>query len=791
MKKLFLTLGLLTSVAYFLTAQSIQGYVLFSADNSPVEYGSVVLKTLPDSGFISGVITYGEGQYSFDNVKPGNYLVSSSYLGYSDAAVAVEVGNGGGVHFADTIYLEEATNKIDEVQVTADYIRGQELVDRTVYSIPPEIAESSIDGYEVLRKLPSVQVDFNNNITLNGSSNFIIQVDGKERDKEFLARLTPADIKSIEIIHNPSGKYDGSIDGVINVVLNRAARVGMSGNVALVAKPFNRPFLFGNAGLDYGREKITYYVSGYSFRQMLANNTRSQYHFESAPIIDSLISTTGDGDFSISASAINTGFDYYIDDKHNLSLNYSFKPTLMHTELDNLGQVYVDELPAYEQEFINTNDVRSGESNVSLFFKKKFKKPIQEFIFENNVYWFGSKDENTFATRLYPTGEPGISDTVSYLEKVANNRNYVRSKIDYVHPVGVSMRLETGYQFYYQTMLFDTENSDITRSNEFDYNELRNAVYVSWMWNVKKFGLMATVRGEYSDILINDTASNNYLTLLPSTNIQYKITGSQNIKFTYNRRITRPGIYQLNPFVQLNNLQFISTGNPELDPEHRDKLELKYSINFKKNFISPFVYHTIITNKIGTINSLTEVDGTPIISTSPENVLTGYEQGFGINSMLWFVKIDGSIFKGHFNEYSNDFTKIEARDYYSYNATAFIFGQPIKEKLTLFGFFMYQGPRFDAQSKTTSEPIYGFGGQYKLNDHTFSVNWVFPGNKNYTYNKTVTETPELYSEASNNFDVQYFIQFVYAYSFKKGKTVKKIGHKTDVESDTKGGGIQN
>jgi hypothetical protein len=104
---------------------------------------------------------------------------------------------------------------------------------------------------------------------------------------------------------------------------------------------------------------------------------------------------------------------------------------------------------------------------------------------------------------------------------------------------------------------------------------------------------------------------------------------------------------------------------------------------------------------------------------------------------------------------------------------------------------MYRGIKYDAQSKTYSNPVYGFGGQYKLNNHTFSINWVFPGMSDFTYARTVTETPELYAETSNNFDVNYFIQFIYDYNFKKGKSVKKIGHKSDVESDSKSGGIQN
>ncbi len=793
MKIISLILGLLISVVFSSYSQKLSGYVLFSGDHSPVEYGSVFLKELPDSTFISGGITYEGGEYSFDAVKPGKYVLTASYLGCTETHVNIDVKNSMEVQYADTIFLKESENNIDEVQVNGDFNRGEELVDRTVYKIPPEVVSSSTDGFEVLRKLPSVQVDFNNNITLDGSSNFIIQVDGKKRDKEFLARLSPDAIQSVEIIHNPSGKYDGSIDGVINVILKKEARTGISGNVTMQVKPINRFFMFGNAGLDYGLKKVTFYASGYSFRQSLASTTNSQYHYSGSQITDSLINTNGSGDLRASSTAFNAGFDYYIDDKHDLSLNYSYKPTVINNDQINQGVIYVDDIPSYEQAYTNTNDMSSGESNMSLFFRKKFKKPIQEFTFENTVYWFNSHDENEYSSLLYSDDNSDQIDNVIYTENVEEKRKYFNSKIDYIQPVGVSMRMETGYEFYYQDMFFDTDYSNSVLSNDYTYGETRNAMYLSWIWNQKKISVMASLREEYSDISINDSTTTNYFTFLPSATFQYKINSNQNIKLTYNRRISRPRISQLNPFEKLNSYQYISSGNPYLEPEKKDKIELKYSINFKKNFISPYVYYTVFSDRISTVNTLDEVSNseTTILKTYPDNVLTGSQKGIGLNSMLWYLKLDGDIYKGHYNAFNSDYTQIKARDYLSYNATAYAIWQPLKDTLTVVGFVMYRGVNYAAQSKTYSNPLYGFGGMYKLKNHTFAVNWLFPGTKDFNYSRMVTETDNLYSEVKSSFDVKYFIQFTYRYSFHKGKNIKKVGHKSRVESDTKSSGIPN
>ncbi len=793
MKTIILSLGLLFSVIFSSYSQKLSGYVLFSDDHSPVEYGSVILKELPDSTFISGGITYEGGEYAFDAVKPGTYVLTASYLGCTESHVNIDVKNGSEVQYADTIFLKKSENNIDEVKVSGDFIRGEELVDRTVYKIPPEVVSSSMDGYEVLRKLPSVQVDFNNNITLDGSSNFIIQVDGKKRDKEFLARLSPDAIQSVEIIHNPSGKYDGSIDGVINVVLKKEARTGISGNITMQVKPFNRFFMFGNAGLDYGLKKVTFYASGYSFYQSLASITNSQYHYSGSQVTDSLINANGSGDLKASTAAFNTGFDYYIDDKHDLSLNYSYKPTVVNNDQANQGLIYVDNIQAYEQEYINSNDMNSGESNISLFFRKKFKKPIQELTFENTVYWFNSDDENDYSSLLYPRDNTDQTDSVSYTEDVVEKRKYFKSKLDYIQPVGVSMRMETGYEFYYQDMSFDTDYSNSVLNNDYTYAEARNAMYLNWIWNQKKISVMASMREEYSDISINDSTKTDYFTFLPSATLQYKINSNQNIKLTYNRRISRPHISQLNPFEKLNSYQYISSGNPYLEPEKKDKIELKYSINFKKKFISPYVYYTVFSDKISTVNTLDEVSDseTTILKTYPDNVLSGNQKGIGLNSMLWYLKLDGNIYKGHYNAFNSDYTQIKARDYYSYNTTVAAIWQPLKDTLTVYGFVMYRGVSYAAQSKTYSNPLYGIAGQYKLKNHTFAVNWLLPGTKNFNYSRVVTETDNLYSEVKSSFDVQYFIQFTYRYTFHKGKSIKKVGHKSQVESDTKSSGIPN
>ena len=200
--------------------QSITGIVCSKKDRTPVEFATVSLLHLPDSSIVTGVTTQANGGFEFGSLKVGKYYIRVNSISYLPTGKQVNL-NASVKVTVDTLFLKEASTQIAEVTVKGSRIEAKELVDRTIYNIPSDIAKTSTNGYDVLKKIPQVQVDFNNNITLNGSTNFIIQVDGKLRDKEFLAKLQPNDIESIEIISNPSGKYEGNIDGIINVVLKK------------------------------------------------------------------------------------------------------------------------------------------------------------------------------------------------------------------------------------------------------------------------------------------------------------------------------------------------------------------------------------------------------------------------------------------------------------------------------------------------------------------------------------------------------------------------------------------
>ena len=675
--------------------------------------------------------------------------------------------------------------------MTGERLKGKEMVDRTVYAIPAVVSKSAINGYDLLKRIPQVNVDFQNNVTLNGSSNFIIQVDGRQRDKEYLARILPSDIETIEIISNPSGKYEGNIDGVLSIILKKEARYGMNGNVGFTIKPFNKITRSETGSLDYALGKITFYVTAMNFSQSLdiTNSEESRFTMN-----DSTISLSGNGGIKVTMTTINSGFDYYINDKNNLSFNASYKPIVQNIDLLSETLLSKNENPLNTISAPYNNVYKSDETSLSLFYKKIFKNPIQEFTGEASYYNFGSDETNDFTNTRYLYNSDSIISTYARTEDNLNKRDYYSVKLNYVQPLGMSAKIEAGYQLYYQKMSYDFIINNEEANNLFEYAEFRNSVYGGITYNLKKIGFQAMLRTENSNIKADSVTEPIYTCFLPSVNLQYKFSASHNLKFTYNRRINRPGIYDMDPYFKVDQNYNITQGNPDLKPDYRDRLQLTYTWNFGSNYFSPYVYTEFFSNKVGNEYLVISSPASNILTTftKPYNLLNGNELGGGINTMLWFVNINARIYKGHFNEYTGPSSFIPSRDYFSYSITSYAYANlDKKKKITAFAFLSYEGVNVNAYSKTYNTPFYGPGIQAQIKNHSIGVVWLLPFSTHVKLTRTETETTDYTSTNIVGFDASNYIQFMYSYKFNRGKNVKKLDRKVEVESDSKSNAIMN
>jgi outer membrane receptor protein involved in Fe transport len=477
-----------------------------------------------------------------------------------------------------------------------------------------------------------------------------------------------------------------------------------------------------------------------------------------------------------------------MNDRNNLSFNVSYKPISQDVELPNSTILYKSNVPLNTISSLSSNNLKSNETAFSLFYKRTFKKPIEEFTAEASYYMFKSVAGNDFTNNRHPYNSDVILDTVSRLEDDLNKRNYFSTKLDYVYPVGMNTKIEAGYQFYYQQMGYDFIIDNQADTNLFEYAELRNSVYGGVTLNLKKLGFQAMLRVENSHIMADSVTRPDYSCFLPSANIQYKFSASHNLKLTYNRRINRPGIYSMNPNLKIGQSYDITQGNPDLRPDYRDRLQLTYTWNFGSNYFSPYVYDEFFSDKVSSRFSIIQspVNGSLTTLSKPFNILSGSEYGGGINAMLWYVNINARIYNGHYSEYTEGSFSIPARDYFSYAITSYAFVNfDKKKKTTAFIYLSYNGVNINAQSKTYSIPLYGLGGQWQIKDHTIGIFWLLPFSKDIRFSRTETETIAYISKNITGINMANFIMFSYSYKFNKGRNVKKLDHKVEVESDSK------
>ena len=286
-------------------------------------------------------------------------------------------------------------------------------------------------------------------------------------------------------------------------------------------RTYKQPTGVISGGLDYGTGKVTYYITGYSWLQQLSLYQPSNYQDSSV-----IRSFPGTGTYLVSNSSITGGADYYINDHNNLNLNLNFRPIMQTSNSNGIGSIDSTnnniKIPASMPQGSKTT---SEEWNISLFYKKTYKKPIQEFTAEARLYFYNSTNKDSNFEYINNNIPPLFSTNY----KTTSQRSAYTLKADYVYPLGVSARLEAGYQAYDQFMHIDYNQQisyghELFLDNIFTYNELRNAAYAGIVLNEKKWSFQASLRVENSLIDIDDSAHTSYTTLLPSGNIQYKIT---------------------------------------------------------------------------------------------------------------------------------------------------------------------------------------------------------------------------------------------------------------------------
>jgi outer membrane receptor protein involved in Fe transport len=661
MKTLYLKLAIILSLILIihidLCAQEvgndaiIKAKIIEKSSGEPVPYASAALLSVETDQNILGAVADFNGEVLISNVKKGEYQLQISFMGFNTyLSEAFEVSEIQSSFDFGNISLSTKDIALEEVTVVGQRDLIEEKVDRTIYNAENDKTLVGGDASDVMRRVPMLSVDMDGNVSMRGSSNILVLIDGKQSAivasniSDALKQIPAEEIKAIEVITSPSAKYDAEgTGGVINIVTKKNNLQGMSLNVNSTAG-YRASNLGLNASLKTGKMGFT--LGGFG---------RAGYNILGSFNNEQLVTNRDGSTLNIHQSAdtrlnqlfgrYNFGWDYDINDYNFMTASVSFGVRNRSSYQDGLlTDTYMGDI--LMSSVLRDVEISNLSNNVDVNYNytKTFEQKGKEFSV-SSLYSVNNLT-NDFINNLYI----GTFDDIA--SRIKNN-NLGRNEeftvqLDYVNPIGSSngMLLEYGAKnilrraesdfAYFRAEGPDGEFEiidDINLSNEFNYNQNVTAGYFTFMSNfLNDYTFKGGLRYEYTNINADfrnteiEADIPSYGIFVPSMNLSRKLDNGNMIKAAYNRRVQRPFLNFLNPNINAANPQQISQGNPFLDPELTDNYEMSYStyvLGSSLNFTGYF------RNTTGSIQPVRTVMDDDVIFTTFENI--GREKAYGLS----------------------------------------------------------------------------------------------------------------------------------------------------------------
>ncbi len=621
-----------------LPTSTIKGTVVDAETNLPLPYVNIaIIQASKDSALVNGISTDNNGNFIIKQGY-GDYLIRYSFIGYESQITKLKI-NKNNINLG-VIKFEKSAEMLEGVEITSERSMMEYQLDKRVINVDKNIVSAGGSATDVLENVPSVSVDQEGNVSLRGSGNVTVLIDGRPSEllgsdlQTVLEQIPSSTIESVEVITNPSAKYNpDGMSGIINIVLKEKGNRGFNGSVtASSGVGINNDldidrFLFPQSSislaLNYSTKKYAVFFNGdIRYFETTSNGFTDKYLNPNLSILQNRF-TTG----SRLGRGFKLGGDWYINDKNTISLSYNLRrggnPPKNESSERLFSWVENDSL-----NILNTNNYYGLElgkrrmlfHNFTLNYEKKFDRRDQVLTIDAN-YNIGEFSNNTTQTRSFLPDSPEYF-FLNNTAKSNNNRAYVT--INYTHPFSKDLKLETGYNFNYVNTnanydYFPSRDmiKDDSMSYVFKYEEAIHAIFgtLGYSFN-KKLSAQLGLRLEqvfrngsktqYNEKLLfpKDNDTKNYFSAYPTLHISYNFTDSQSGQISYSRRIRRPSPWSLAPYIDINNPAYIRFGNPDILPEYTDAFEIGYSKIFEKTTIFTSLYYRRTNNSITNFNFL-------------------------------------------------------------------------------------------------------------------------------------------------------------------------------------------
>jgi len=645
---------------------------------APVSYATVTILR-PDSSVVNGDLSKDDGSFNVTPVSDGSYLLRVESIGFTTKFLTVSVAGGKETRQGNIVLKANATS-LAEVSITGEKRVMELKVDKKIFNVEKNTTTAGGSATDVLQNVPSVSVDADGTVNLRGKSNVTILIDGKPATMlgsdvtSALQSLPAGSIESVEVITNPSARYDAQgTTGIINIVTKKDGRFGVNGNVSVGAG--TRDKFNANAGITVKKGKWSTFLNLSARQNHTFNNVKtnrqdttgiSYYTYEHVPRL-----------FNGSFNSIGATYDI----NKNNAITFTENVNIMEFGFRDSSDFYIYPQPEQQgtptfHRFRNTEFSGSPISfSHSLDYRRKFNKKGRELNVDATYATTTMERKQQFLTII------DVNSTPAYVIKSNSPGSGGNSSLniwaDYVDPITTNGKLGIGFksQFYnfnssnapyIDTADITPDNPPLIDSSQFtvyNYDQQIHAAYVNWSDQVDKFSYQAGLRVE--DAIYDGTGSiprpakfhNEFLNLFPSAFVSYQLPKDQSIYINYSRRTNRPNFFQMMPFKDFSNPGTVSMGNPNILPEFINNIEVSYSRNTPKG-------HTyIVSTYFAQTSNLSERVLRPITAgdsvlglaeqvgqllSQPVNIASGTTYGVEGTARLQLSKIWDATLSGNF-----------------------------------------------------------------------------------------------------------------------------------------------
>ena len=613
---------------------TISGKIL-NDKNLPEDFASVSVLNSKDSSLVKTAVSDKGGDYKFNNIKDGSYFIMATSVGYKKTySKSFQIDTQNSIVTVPTITLGRESKTIKEVAITAQKPFIERRADKLIVNVESSASAAGNTALEVLQKSPGISVDKDDNISMNGKNSVLIMIDGKPTYMSsadvanMLRSMQSSEIETIELITNPSAKYDAAGNaGIINIRTKRNKNLGFNGSLS-AGTGYGKTTKYNTGiNMNFRKGKINVY-GNYNY----SNNGNISRFWLNRTVSENTATTrfaqNNSWDGRRSNNSYKVGLDWFVNKKTTFGIllngynNGVTEDALSGTSISNaayssLGSILVE--GKNKQRYVNTAFNFNAKTTLDT--------SGRELTFDADYSFYNGK-LNEYRDNFYIETNP--AKPTKYIHNIAPaNINIFSTKFDYTHPISKTLKIEAGLKtslvktdnnFQFDTLNNQNWVSDRGRANHFIYDENINAAYFNLNKQHKgttiQFGLRAEQTISKGNSVTRDSIiKKNYLNYFPSASISQKLGKEHQIGLTFSRRIDRPSYDNLNPFIYILDEYTYQQGNPDLNPQFTNSTDFSYT--FKSKYTLTLNYSR--TNQV--ITQITEQDNKTKITYAQERNL--------------------------------------------------------------------------------------------------------------------------------------------------------------------------